>query len=213
MKHCPKCDKTLDESFFGKDSTRRDGLQAYCIDCCRKGNRDSYNKHRESRLEHMAEYRRENYEEYRAKARACQKRNSKKKVERDRIWRSKNPEKARQYELNYRNKDPLRYKAVVSAKVENRRSRKLLAGGKFSKNEFLELCKKYGSKCLACGRSDVRLTADHVIPLTRSGNNYISNIQPLCRSCNSKKHDRIIDYRAVWDSRERDLFGDFGAYA
>ena len=29
------------------------------------------------------------------------------------------------------------------------------------------------------------------------GTNWIANIQPLCRSCNSKKHNRIIKYSHV----------------
>lgn len=29
------------------------------------------------------------------------------------------------------------------------------------------------------------------------GTNYIWNIQPLCISCNVKKHDKIIDFRPI----------------
>jgi 5-methylcytosine-specific restriction endonuclease McrA len=53
---------------------------------------------------------------------------------------------------------------------------------------------KYGKKCLCCGSTE-NLTIDHVIPVSKEGINDISNYQPLCKSCNSKKHDKIIDYR------------------
>jgi 5-methylcytosine-specific restriction endonuclease McrA len=33
------------------------------------------------------------------------------------------------------------------------------------------------------------------VPVALGGSSFIANIQPLCRSCNSSKQDRIIDYR------------------
>jgi 5-methylcytosine-specific restriction endonuclease McrA len=39
------------------------------------------------------------------------------------------------------------------------------------------------------------LTEDHVVPLSLGGSNDIDNIQPLCKSCNSSKRGRHIDYR------------------
>jgi len=37
--------------------------------------------------------------------------------------------------------------------------------------------------------------ADHVLPVSKGGTSYISNIQPLCQPCNSGKKDKHIDYR------------------
>lgn len=52
----------------------------------------------------------------------------------------------------------------------------------------------HGRKCLACG-SDKNISLDHVIPIKKGGVNDIGNLQPLCKSCNSKKGVKIIDYR------------------
>ncbi len=52
----------------------------------------------------------------------------------------------------------------------------------------------YEHACLCCGRKG-RLTFDHVIPLSKGGENTILNAQPLCRSCNCSKYTSIIDYR------------------
>lgn len=75
-----------------------------------------------------------------------------------------------------------------------RRSRKLKAVGKFTGWEWIKLLDKYKHLCLWCG-STSKLSADHVIPLSRNGHNSIDNIQPLCRSCNSKKGTKILDFR------------------
>jgi 5-methylcytosine-specific restriction endonuclease McrA len=48
---------------------------------------------------------------------------------------------------------------------------------------------------MACG-TDQDLTVDHVIALGQAGaTNDPSNLQVLCRSCNSTKGDQTIDYR------------------
>jgi len=52
--------------------------------------------------------------------------------------------------------------------------------------------------CLCCGTTD-RLSIDHVIPISKGGLNIIDNLQTLCVSCNSKKRDKIIDYRGLYN--------------
>lgn len=51
-------------------------------------------------------------------------------------------------------------------------------------------------KCLKCG-SEVNLTIDHVMPISKGGDNHHSNLQCLCRSCNSIKSNYPHDYREV----------------
>lgn len=48
--------------------------------------------------------------------------------------------------------------------------------------------------CLRCGRLD-KLTLDHIIPISTGGQNKISNLQALCKSCNSIKKTTYIDFR------------------
>lgn len=52
----------------------------------------------------------------------------------------------------------------------------------------------HGEECLNCRSSD-DLTIDHIKPIARGGENKLSNLQPLCKSCNSAKGTQIIDYR------------------
>lgn len=53
---------------------------------------------------------------------------------------------------------------------------------------------KYGKKCLCCG-SEEKISLDHVIPVNKGGKDEVENLQPLCKSCNSRKNVQIIDYR------------------
>jgi 5-methylcytosine-specific restriction endonuclease McrA len=107
-----------------------------------------------------------------------------------REWIKKNPEKNREYKRKWKRNNP---EANIVYK-HKRRAKKAKAGGGFTIKEWKQLCEKYDNKCLACGKHK-KLTVDHVIPIAKGGHSNISNIQPLCRVCNSKKNARIIDYR------------------
>lgn len=64
--------------------------------------------------------------------------------------------------------------------------------GKKNIREFI--FKRDGNKCLSCG-SKKFLQLDHIIPISRGGQNQLMNLQTLCRSCNSLKRDNYFDYR------------------
>lgn len=50
------------------------------------------------------------------------------------------------------------------------------------------------NKCLKCGRND-KLTLDHILAIHCGGENKLSNLQTLCKSCNSVKSTNYKDYR------------------
>lgn len=104
----------------------------------------------------------------------------------DEEFRLRAKENAKKYRLENPDKE--------AARKKSRRARQRSATGKFTAQEWLALCARYNHKCVACKKSE-SLTADHVIPVSKGGSSFIDNIQPLCRSCNSKKHDKTIDYR------------------
>jgi 5-methylcytosine-specific restriction endonuclease McrA len=82
-------------------------------------------------------------------------------------------------------------------KDNKRRAFKMGQDNTFTAQEWAELKRHYNYTCLRCGRREpeIKLTADHVVPISKGGWRTINNIQPLCRSCNSAKYDDIIDYR------------------
>lgn len=72
-----------------------------------------------------------------------------------------------------------------------RYARERNAEGSHTLEEWKELCEKFDNKCAKCKESK-KLTKDHIKPLSAGGSDYISNIQPLCRNCNSRKWKTYI---------------------
>ena len=100
------------------------------------------------------------------------------------------------------------HKTLVSVTVRgkpdyyNRKSREAqrirrAVPGNITEAERQALFDKYEHKCLCCKRPEgvVELTIDHVIPLSRGGENTLENAQVLCRGCNAVKGDKEHEYR------------------
>ncbi len=70
------------------------------------------------------------------------------------------------------------------------------ADGKHSYAEWETIKAQYNWTCPCCGKREpeIKLSVDHIIPLSKGGSNNIENIQPLCRLCNSKKNTKTIKY-------------------
>lgn len=62
--------------------------------------------------------------------------------------------------------------------------------------EWLDILKQHNFKCVYCGRDlfdlFTRPERDHVIPISRGGNNTKENVVPACRNCNAKKYNKIL---------------------
>lgn len=86
-------------------------------------------------------------------------------------------------------KRSLKFKSGKEWHQERRKLRELLVKGTHSKKEWEELKAKHNYMCLNCKRKepDIKLSKDHITPLAKGGTDFIDNIQPLCRNCNSKK--------------------------
>lgn len=69
--------------------------------------------------------------------------------------------------------------------------------GSHTLKERKELKEKFNYTCLKCGKREpeIKLTEDHIVPVSKKGStNFIINIQPLCRSCNSIKNNKTENY-------------------
>ncbi len=108
-------------------------------------------------------------------------------------WEKKHADKMREVGRKSRVTHPERERE----KCRNRRARLKGCDGTFTEKEWQEVLAMYGNRCLNpdCPDPTRPVTRDHVIPINKGGSNTKENIQPLCRPCNSKKKDDIIDYR------------------
>jgi 5-methylcytosine-specific restriction endonuclease McrA len=141
--------------------------------------REYRKKHRETINNRARERRQHNLEHYRE---IGQKSREKHAAERN----------AYQRKYGKKNRDKL------TLYTNNRRARKFEAKGSHTEQEWQELKAFHNFKCLCCGKQEpeIKLSRDHVIPLTQGGADSIDNIQPLCTRCNSKKNYKHIDYRS-----------------
>lgn len=202
---------------------RGDGYKSRCRECANAQSRAEYAANIEEYRETQRKYVEANKERYRELKRAHQKAHPERYAEIDRNWKEahreeinakakerrdqnlehyreigrnsyeRHAEERRKYSLEYYKLHPEKSVAATN----RRRALKYAAKETHTEEEWQELKAFYNFKCLCCGQQepDIKLTRDHVIPLTQGGSDSIDNVQPLCARCNSKKNNKHIDYR------------------
>ena len=119
------------------------------------------------------------------KKRAQRKRSLLRDNERQREKRKANPETVRAKEREYLRTHP----HIRNAKWHQRRARLARAKGNHTAKQWLDRVAYYEWRCRWCGidLTPKTLTKDHVIPLSKGGTNFPSNLVPACLACNSSK--------------------------
>jgi hypothetical protein len=177
-KVCKKCqaEKPIEE--FRRSKNTKSGYTSPCLECSNKAQRERNKlpgvKAMKSRLNR--EWRLDNADY-----------NRKRKSD----WTKENRESARKTVNSWRERN----REHVRIMNDRYRSLKLGAQGNHSEQEWLSMVEYYEHKCLWCNEYAKVLTRDHVVPLSKGGKNCIHNIQPLCRSHNSEKHAKELDFR------------------
>ena len=88
------------------------------------------------------------------------------------------------------------YKFLCRKHSSLRRARKKLLSVIFTRNEWFEKVYNSGNICFICKKHfDIEhLEIDHIIPISKAHIGFIytiNDVQPLCRSCNAKKYNKM----------------------
>lgn len=130
---------------------------------------------KERALEQSRRYKRENKDRVAAKYK---------------LWAERNRAKLSAKSTQYQKDHP----EVVAERSRRRRARKAGAPvNDFSESDWRELLNKFGHACAYCGRSDLALEREHVVPLARGGSHTKDNIVPACGPCNRRKATKTAD--------------------
>ena len=97
------------------------------------------------------------------------------------IW-IKNNESSKKYFQTKKGKQARRNSKAIRRMAEKK--------GKVTLKEWENLLIVSGHSCAICKIGE-NLEQDHIIPLSKGGKHEIKNIQPLCRSCNARKSNKL----------------------
>lgn len=152
-------------------------------------------KHKEEGIAYRKRWYAEHKEEKALRDKPYNLANKEKRNATSKRWAQENPEKISAAKKRYYTANP----EARRLREQQRRALKKQALGVFKLQDWKEIKKKYKNACPACGRKEpeVKLTVDHIIPLSKGGKHDKSNIQPLCLNCNSRKHT----YTCKWNQK------------
>jgi 5-methylcytosine-specific restriction endonuclease McrA len=198
-KPCSKCEQIKPLKEFYKD---RGKYRSECNCCTRhrisqklNENRDAINLQRRTR-------RQSNPVPVRTRERLWRSKQDK-DILRNRLqsWYDKNPSYKSTYNQQYYQEHKTQFRIAGErwrlAHLDTHQNRgrryharkKRVAISDLTTKQWQMIKESYGFRCVYCGNKPVRLTQDHVVPISKGGNHTASNVVPACRPCNSKKRD------------------------
>lgn len=100
-------------------------------------------------------------------------------------WSQRNREKINALNKKWRLNNKEKWDTLNRINQQNRR-----ALGSINSSEWIAKVMMLGNKCQSCFKTEpeIKITIDHVQPVSKGGTNHIDNLQPLCMNCNQKKH-------------------------
>lgn len=219
MKKCSRCHKSKNGNEFGKRSSSKDGLDSRCLQCIKECSKQSSNKNRiknnsgiitasklcpTCRFEKASDCFGTNpgsKDGLRNECKVCRNTKIRFKYENDPDFKENESIRAAQNYLEDReyilNRTKRWSKDNPEKKVEQRHRRQARLYGQIEfdlPKDFIKLLKKTQSNsCAYCLKNDVKLTVEHVLPLSRGGKHCFNNVILACTTCNFSKHNKTLE--------------------
>jgi len=190
IKQCTRCGTSYPATteFWYRYKRGKDGLQAECKQCQSEYNRQWHEANREQVRDRRYQYHKANSDRLCERSRQWQKANAEKVREYQRRYHEVNLDKERERRRRWQKANPDKIRGYA----HRRRALKHQAEGSHTAAELKAQYKRQKGRCYWCGdRLNGEYHADHVIPLVKGGDNYISNIVCACPVCNASKHDKL----------------------
>lgn len=203
-KPCCSCKRILDLEQFHKSKANRDGRNTKCKECNRRealaryhANKDEINEKRAAtRLADLEKHRAAGRANYRRHAEQFREYRAARKPENAaymRARRAADPQALRDYEKQWRLKNPGKAKLKWKLRRARRKQACIVPMSDAARHARLTL---YGMRCAYCGKAckfdlppghPELATEDHLIPLTKGGLDCGANLRLACFPCNASK--------------------------
>lgn len=103
-------------------------------------------------------------------------------------YRKENSQKIKQNAKAWNQANRQKFNIHVSTSKIKRKLSKDAKAFRILDKEFRRI---YASSCVFCG-SNEKVGMNHNIPISRAGNHSIGNLQPVCRSCSTRKQNKLV---------------------
>lgn len=199
-KVCSKCKEELDISQFGKNRSKKNGIQSQCKKC----EKEFKTKNRDHIREFDRKYKKEHKQqtkEYNSKYREIHKKEIEERRKKDRdyykLYRETKKNEKQLYDRQYRTKNKTRIAERVSKKFKLNCETSKEFKHKFEGRRYVtfalkpNIVKRDGYKCSLCG-SEKDLKSHHIKPVKTSPDliEEVSNLAIVCKDCHLYKcHD------------------------
>lgn len=217
MKRCSQCEKEKPETDFYKSAAANNGYQSMCKACVKISNKAYYLAHKKKdnarskvyRLAHPEKmkalykaYKIAHKEEITGRRKVYYLANRKKIIEKNRTYRLAGGDSDKKYRLAHKkkiadNQRAYRREHPEKGRRHDRKRRALKQGNKHEPYTGNYVFKRDGWICQLCGRKiNKRLkypnplspSIDHIVPLSKGGDDSPANVQATHLRCNVGKH-------------------------
>lgn len=188
LKICTQCNIEKPKTEFHKRTKSKDGLFYKCKTCVFEYSKKFYEENKEKKLATGKKWVERNKEKVALYREKYLQNNQERVAQLAREWRQKNSERATASGIAWRAAN----RGKANEMARNRRAAKRNAEGSHTVEEVNAIFARQRGLCANCKKKliqngDGKYHVDHIVPLSKGGSNWASNLQCLCPGCNLRK--------------------------